>query len=85
MKDKSTIRKEIDLIDEQIIALLNKRFQTAVEIGEFKKANGMPITDEKREEKVLQSVENSFNNVDFSKAGVAIYKEIIKQCSELQK
>ena len=42
-------RKEIDKIDDNIIELLEQRFNLVVEIGQYKKENNLPVFDAKRE------------------------------------
>jgi len=39
MEELSKLRREIDLIDEEIIKLLNKRAELAKAIGEIKKSS----------------------------------------------
>ena len=47
-------RKEIDSIDDQLIALFAQRMETAEKIAEYKKANGLSVLDARREkEKML--------------------------------
>ena len=51
-------RKQIDKIDEEIIELLAKRFETVTKIGKFKKENNLSIIDNNRFQKVLDKVKN---------------------------
>ncbi len=46
-------RKEINLIDQKLLNLLNQRLRTALEIGRIKKEMGKKIYDPKREKEVL--------------------------------
>lgn len=43
------LRKKIDGIDEQIVALLEARLHVAAEMADFKKQVGLPIADRRRE------------------------------------
>ena len=43
MRNLSEIRTEIDSIDEQIIELFKKRMDCAKEVGNYKKANNIPV------------------------------------------
>ncbi|PYP85500.1 MAG: chorismate mutase [Blastocatellia bacterium AA13] len=49
-------RKEIDTIDEQLIDLLNRRSQCAIEIGHAKREVGLPIYSASREAEVIEHV-----------------------------
>ncbi|MFC1555547.1 chorismate mutase [candidate division KSB1 bacterium] len=46
-------RIQIDEIDGQLLALLNKRAHYAVEIGKLKKKVNIPVYDPAREKKIL--------------------------------
>ena len=52
------LRSKIDALDEQIVALLNKRAEVVVEVGEVKRAGGedVPIYAPDREQAVLEKV-----------------------------
>ncbi|MBO4915776.1 MAG: chorismate mutase [Oscillospiraceae bacterium] len=50
------IRAEIDTIDAEIIKLFEKRIALCGEIAEYKKENGLPIRDEKREKEKLRTI-----------------------------
>ena len=49
-------RKRIDNLNDELIALLNRRAVFAAEIGKIKKAKGLPVFDAGREESVLTRV-----------------------------
>ena len=53
MKDLLDIRKEIDLVDDEIIKLFVKRMGLSKEVAEFKKNTSMPVTDTNREDKIV--------------------------------
>ncbi|HEV7867856.1 MAG TPA: chorismate mutase, partial [Chthoniobacteraceae bacterium] len=50
------IRKQIDALDEQLIALLNQRADLVHEVGVVKRAEGTEIYAPEREELVLRSL-----------------------------
>ncbi len=56
MRDLEDIRKEIDGIDEQLVALYEKRMKLTSEVAEYKIQNGKQIFDREREEKKLAAV-----------------------------
>jgi len=49
-------RIRIDELNEELIALLNKRATYATEIGKIKKQQGLPVFDASREQCVLEKV-----------------------------
>ncbi len=54
MKNLKELRKEVDGIDSEIIALMSKRFAATNEIGNLKKAKRMKIYDSEREAKIAK-------------------------------
>jgi len=82
-------RKKINEIDEKMARLFVERMEASEEVFEYKKENGLPITDEKREAVVIKNnserVENElYRNyyIDFIKDVMEISK---KYQSYLQK
>jgi len=55
-KTLEDLRKEIDAIDQQILEILVKRIDIVKQIGELKNIYNMPVIDEKRREKLLESI-----------------------------
>jgi chorismate mutase len=47
------LRRRIDAIDDQLVALLNARAACAIEIGRLKRAQGLPVFQREREKAVL--------------------------------
>ena len=47
------IRNKIDAIDKKLIALLAKRKDLVVKLGEIKKQKNIPVQDDKREAEML--------------------------------
>ena len=53
MKDLNSLRKEIDGIDRQLVALFEQRMAVTQQVGRYKLANNIPVLDRSREEQVL--------------------------------
>lgn len=51
------VRVEIDRIDKEILSLFEKRMDCARQVAEIKAAAGIPVLNPKREEEILQRVE----------------------------
>ncbi len=75
LMDLKKIRKEIDLVDTEIITLLEKRFEIVNKLKDLKLKKD--VTDENREEEILNKISsNIIKN---------IYLEIFKNSKEIQK
>ena len=57
MRDLPEIRKDIDRIDNELIALFRERMDCAKEVGNYKKANNIPVLNRQREEEILADVQ----------------------------
>lgn len=57
--DLQEARKIIDLTDNQIAELFEKRMQTVFEVAEYKKENNMPIYNGDRERDIISRLTNS--------------------------
>ncbi len=55
--DLNKCREQIDSIDKQIVDLFVKRMETAKEVAQYKKENGISVYDAERERKLLEKVE----------------------------
>jgi len=78
-----THRKKIDKIDNDIIRLLKKRLDSAREIGNYKKKQGIKIIDKKREKEILKDrIKKSDLSKNFTKK---LFSIIIKESREVQK
>ncbi len=51
-------RREIDLMDQKLLSLLNRRLRIAQKIGKIKKEMGKKIYDPGREKKVLKRLKS---------------------------
>jgi len=77
-------RKEIDLIDQKLLILLNQRLRHASDMGKIKKEMGKKVYDPKREKEVLERLK--LKNKGFLKEEdlKEIFKTIIKICRRSQ-
>ncbi len=53
MRELTALRQEIDRLDAQIAQLFLQRMEVCREVGEYKKANGLPVLDAQREHDLL--------------------------------
>ena len=61
-KKINKLRKEIDKIDQDLIALLKNRFSIAKEIGQVKTSNSFGIDDIDRENKIIKNLSIKAND-----------------------
>ena len=54
--DLNDYRKEIDSIDDQLIALFARRMETAEKIAEYKRVNGLRVLDARREKEKMRAL-----------------------------
>jgi len=77
-------RKEIDLIDQKLLTLLNQRLRTALEMGKIKKEMGRRVYDPKREKEILERLKSK-NKGPLKKENLEeIFKTIMKVCRKSQ-
>lgn len=55
MRELADIRKDLDQVDREIVALFEKRMGLTTQVAQYKISKGMPVLDRSREEIVLQS------------------------------
>ncbi|MFL3024892.1 MAG: chorismate mutase [Candidatus Neomarinimicrobiota bacterium] len=84
-KKINKLRKEIDKIDQDLIALLKNRFSIAKEIGQVKASNSLGIDDIDRENKIIKNLSIKANN-DLKEEDISnIFKLIFSISKNLQK
>jgi chorismate mutase/prephenate dehydratase len=77
-------RQEIDELDRQLLTLLNRRAQCALEIGHIKKRNNEPIFVPEREQAVLKRLTDLNRGPLGSDAIVNVYQSIINEMKRLE-
>ena len=55
MDDLQSLRRDIDAIDRQLVELFKQRMDVTRRVGEYKRANSIPVLDQERERQVLQN------------------------------
>ena len=54
MRDLAELRKEIDEVDEGIVALFERRMAISEEVADYKIENAKPVFDRDREKKKIR-------------------------------
>lgn len=78
----NALREDINKLDDEIIKLLDKRNQKALEIGEIKKKNSKEIFSSSREKFILEKIKNSGK---FNKNITKVYEQILIESKKIQK
>jgi len=79
------LRKQIDEVDQELVALLNRRAEIVVEVGRLKNASGSPIYAADREKAVFERVCRANKGPLPNKALVAIYRELMSGSFALER
>lgn len=77
-------RKQLDEIDNEIVALIIKRLRVAEDIAKIKNDNGLNICDTRREQEVLNRLK-SLAGEEFSGYVAAVYRDIFYISKEHQR
>ncbi len=78
------LRKEIDRVDKELLALLNQRADLVHEVGELKKKDGLQIYAPEREEQLLQALVKKSHGRMPEESIRAIYREIMSAALALE-
>lgn len=85
MADLSKIREEIDKIDEQMTALFERRMAISKDVADYKRANGMPIFNPKREAEVIKKAADSLSDKTFAPYATEFYTCLMELSKKYQK
>ena len=80
--DIDWLRLKIDELDIQILELINKRAELAIEIGKLKKAKGLPIFSPERERELLAELRKKNSGPLKDEAITRVYERIIEEIRE---
>ena len=84
VKDLNIIRQEIDQVDQELVALLEKRMALVTQVATYKRATGKAILDTIREKVVLNKVASRVQNKDFETTLVNTFADIMKNSRDYQ-
>ncbi|MFS1663852.1 chorismate mutase [Streptococcus sp. zg-JUN1979] len=78
------IRREIDRIDKDLVALLEERMRLVDKVVTYKKAHQKAVFDAKRESLVLEKVSECVIDKQFEKAIVDTFSDMMKHSRAYQ-
>ncbi|MEM6820602.1 MAG: prephenate dehydratase [Verrucomicrobiota bacterium] len=84
-KSLQEIRKQIDTIDEKLLALLDRRNRLSAEVGQIKRASGKAVFAPDREEVLMRELEKKNKGALPPEALRAIFREILSASRLKQK
>jgi len=79
------LRRQIDALDEQLVALLNQRATSALAIGRLKEAAGLPVYQPTREADVLAHVRGHNTGPLDAAAITRLFERIIDEARRLER
>jgi len=83
--DIADLRKNIDDIDSQLVDLINRRAECAIEIGSMKSRGDKSIFAPEREKQVLAGVLERNRGPLSDRSMAAVFREVISACRALEK
>ena len=78
-------RAKIDVVDEILVDLLNRRAEYALEIGKIKKGLGLPVHVPEREEWILEEVQQLSKGPLKDEAVKRLFERIIDESRRLER
>jgi chorismate mutase/prephenate dehydratase len=78
------LRTQIDAVDLELLALLNKRANLAHEVGEIKRIDGSPVFRPDRETQVITALQAGNPGPLRSNHVAVIWREIMSACRALE-
>ena len=77
-------RMEIDALDKEIVALIEKRMDVSKAISEYKYKNNLPILDENREAELIKARTAHITDDAIRIAIESVFKGILKASRDVQ-
>ncbi|HUL22636.1 MAG TPA: chorismate mutase [Thermodesulfobacteriota bacterium] len=77
-------RKELDLINQELLTLLNQRLRISLDIGKVKREMGKKIYDAEREREILDRLKRKNRGPLKEEDLGRIFKTIMKVCRQSQ-
>lgn len=78
------LRQQIDLVDQQLLALLNQRAALANEVGDIKRQDGSPVFRPEREAQVIHGLQTANPGPLKGDSISHIWREVMSACRALE-
>jgi chorismate mutase / prephenate dehydratase len=84
LKTLSQLRIDIDAVDHELLAVLNRRAQLAAEVGEIKRREGSAVYRPEREAQVIRQLQG-LNSGPLKEENIShIWREVMSACRSLE-
>ena len=79
------LRKQIDILDEEIILLLKNRMKISKEVGKLKEKLNIPVEDKNRESEIIDRlIQQAGRNLSEEQL-LRIFKAVFKSSKQIQR
>lgn len=78
------LREQLDVIDEELVGLYEKRMDICAQVGEYKIETGKKVFDRKREQEKLLQVTKNVSNAFYRKGLTELFEQLMAQSRKLQ-
>ncbi len=85
MKSLSDWRKEIDALDRELVALLNRRATNVLGLAPLKREQGVPVYEPARERRVFENIVGSNRGPLSNESLKCIYEAVIDEMRAMQR
>ena len=82
--DLSEWRGRIDEVDQELVDLINRRLEYAVEIGRIKRAEGVEVHDPQRERDLLRKLREYNQGPLGDRALIDVFTRIIAEARDIE-
>ena len=79
------IRKRIDLLDDVLLRIFNERARLALEIGQWKKVEGLPVYDPAREKRIFARMKEENPGPLDDGAIVRLFERVVDESRRLER
>jgi chorismate mutase-like protein len=79
------LRERLDVIDDQMVALLSERAQVIMQVADFKRQHHLPIYVPAREESIIERLRTTNPGPLSGDAIERIYRTIIEEMRKLER
>ena len=84
MSDLDDYRKKIDEIDQKMTELFEERMNVVMKVGEYKKANNLPVLNKSREGEVLKKNIGYLENKEYADELKAFFINMMNIAKDLE-
>ncbi len=84
MKDLSEWREEIDRVDRELVALLNRRAEQVLGLAPLKRQQGLSVHEPDREQGVVDNIVSSNGGPLSDSALERIYRAVLREMRAVQ-